>query len=70
MTADIVERLRTRYKLRCRRCDRFNVDTGDLHALLDQAADEIERLRTENAELQSRLDTVADKVIDMLRKRL
>ncbi len=34
------------------------------------AADEIERLRAENAELQSRLDTVADKVLDMLRKRL
>jgi hypothetical protein len=33
-------------------------------------ADEIERLRAENAELQSRLDTAVDKVIDMLRKRL
>ena len=50
---DFVQRLRTRYKLRCRRCNRFNVDMEDLHALLDQAADEIERLRAENAKLRA-----------------
>lgn len=53
---DIVDRLRTRYKVMCRRCEHFNCDMTTPHEVMDAAADTIARLRDENAELRARLD--------------
>lgn len=47
---DLVERLRSRYKVICRICGHMNSDMSTVHAVLDEAADEIERLRRWKAE--------------------
>lgn len=47
MTMDIMEKLRSRYKVRCRICQHMDSDMGTVHAVMDEAADEIERLRAE-----------------------
>lgn len=42
---DIVERLRTRYKVMCRRCQHFDCDMTTPHEVMGAAADDIDRLR-------------------------
>ena len=48
---DLVERLRSRYKVICRICGHMNSDMSTVHAVLDEAADEIERLRAALVEI-------------------
>jgi hypothetical protein len=50
MTMDIVEKLRSRYKVICRICQHMDSDMGTVHAVMDEAAAEIERLRRWKAE--------------------
>ncbi len=45
MSMDVVDLLRTRYKVECRICHHFNSDMSTVHAVMDDAANEIERLR-------------------------
>lgn len=67
-TMDIVEKLRSRYKVICRICQHMDSDMGTVHAVMDEAAAEIERLRAWKAQA---LDVLAQwaGVFDLIEVR-
>jgi hypothetical protein len=61
----ILDKLRTRYKVRCRICNHFDADMTTVHEVMDEAASTIELLQHELDRMQLAYIEATNPGIDM-----